>query len=66
MITVNSAINPVKSNLKTGLALAGGGPLGGFYELGAICALKDSINTLNLNNLDVYVAFHQDLFWYLH
>lgn len=56
MITVKSAKNPVKSNLKTGLALAGGGPLGGFYELGAICALKDSVNTLNLNNLDVYVG----------
>ncbi len=56
MITIKAAANPVKSNLKTGLALAGGGPLGGFYELGAICALKDSISTLNLNNLDVYVG----------
>ncbi|MCF6289122.1 MAG: patatin-like phospholipase family protein, partial [Proteobacteria bacterium] len=56
MITLQKASNPVKSNLKTGLALAGGGPLGGFYELGAICALKDSINALNLNNLDVYVG----------
>ena len=56
MITTNAASNPVKSNLKTGLALAGGGPLGGFYELGAICALKDCIKNLNLNNLDVYVG----------
>lgn len=56
MITVNAARNPVKSNLKTGLALAGGGPLGGFYELGALCALKDCISSLNLNNLDVYVG----------
>jgi len=56
MITINAAKNPVKSNLKTGLALAGGGPLGGFYELGAICALKDCIHSLNLNNLDVYVG----------
>jgi predicted acylesterase/phospholipase RssA len=56
MITIKPAANPVKSNLKTGLALAGGGPLGGFYELGAICALKDSIKSLNLNNLDVYVG----------
>jgi predicted acylesterase/phospholipase RssA len=56
MITTKAAINPVKSNLKTGLALAGGGPLGGFYELGALCALKDCINSLNLNNLDVYVG----------
>ena len=56
MITIKGAANPVKSNLKTGMALAGGGPLGGFYELGALCALKDSINSLNLNNLDVYVG----------
>ncbi|HFC30304.1 MAG TPA: hypothetical protein ENJ44_04595 [Oceanospirillales bacterium] len=56
MITAKKAANPVKSNLKTGLALAGGGPLGGFYELGAICALKDSINALNLNDLEVYVG----------
>lgn len=56
MITIKSASNPSKSNLKTGLALAGGGPLGGFYELGVLCALKDSIHQLNLNNLDVYVG----------
>lgn len=56
MITTNPASDKTKSNLKTGLALAGGGPLGGFYEMGALCALKDSINNLNLNNLDVYVG----------
>ena len=56
MITTKAAIDPVKSNLRTGLALAGGGPLGGFYELGAICALKDCVKSLNLNNLDVYVG----------
>jgi predicted acylesterase/phospholipase RssA len=56
MITIKPAINPIRSNLKTGIALAGGGPLGGFYELGAICALKDSVKQLNLNNLDVYVG----------
>jgi predicted acylesterase/phospholipase RssA len=56
MITIKPATKPVRSNLKTGIALAGGGPLGGFYELGAICALKDSVKQLNLNNLDVYVG----------
>ncbi len=56
MITAKKAANPVKSNLKTGLALAGGGPLGGFYELGALCALKDCIDALNLNDLEVYVG----------
>ncbi|VAW40621.1 hypothetical protein MNBD_GAMMA01-1645 [hydrothermal vent metagenome] len=62
MITVKGAVNPVKSNLKTGLALAGGGPLGGFYELGAICALQDSVKALNLNNLDVYVGVSSGAF----
>lgn len=56
MITTKPAIQPIKSNLKMGMALAGGGPLGGFYELGAICALKDSVKQLNLNNLDAYVG----------
>lgn len=56
MITIKPATGSHKSNLKTGLALAGGGPLGGFYELGALCALKDNVKALNLDNLDVYVG----------
>ncbi|WP_395377086.1 patatin-like phospholipase family protein [Marinicella sp. W31] len=56
MITVKPALEAIKSNNKTGLALAGGGPLGGFYELGALCALQDSIETLDLTDLDVYVG----------
>ncbi len=39
-----------------GLALAGGGPLGGIYEVGALLALADSLDGLDLNNLDVYVG----------
>jgi predicted acylesterase/phospholipase RssA len=39
-----------------GLALAGGGPLGGTYEIGALLALADSIEGLDLNALDVYVG----------
>ena len=62
MITIKRASKPVKSNLKSGLALAGGGPLGGFYELGVLCALKDSVNALNLNNLDVYVGVSSGAF----
>jgi predicted acylesterase/phospholipase RssA len=56
MLTLKTAPDPVKSNLKTGLALAGGGPLGGFYELGALCALEDSLSNLNLTDLDVFVG----------
>src|SRR5438445_1612536 len=39
-----------------GLALAGGGPLGGIYEVGALLALADSLDGLDLNELDVYVG----------
>ena len=39
-----------------GLALAGGGPLGGIYEVGALLALDDSIAGLDLTALDVYVG----------
>src|SRR5438445_6471353 len=39
-----------------GLALAGGGPLGGIYEIGALLALADSLDGLDLNALDVYVG----------
>ena len=39
-----------------GLALAGGGPLGGIYEVGALIALADSLEGVDLNDLDVYVG----------
>ena len=39
-----------------GLALAGGGPLGGIYEVGALIALSDSLAGIDLNDLDVYVG----------
>ena len=38
------------------LALAGGGPLGAIYEIGALCALADSLDGLELNRLDHYVG----------
>lgn len=41
---------------KVGLALAGGGPLGGIYEVGALLALADSLDGLDFNDLDVYVG----------
>ncbi len=56
MITVKPASKAITSNRTSGLALAGGGPLGAFYELGAICALEDCIAPLNLTDLDVYVG----------
>jgi NTE family protein len=41
---------------KIGLALAGGGPLGAIYEIGALCALEEAIPALNLNALQGYVG----------
>ena len=41
---------------RIGLALAGGGPLGGIYEVGALLALADTIEALDFNALDIYVG----------
>jgi predicted acylesterase/phospholipase RssA len=41
---------------RVGLALAGGGPLGGIYEVGALLALAESLQGVDLNDLDVYVG----------
>ncbi|MGE0427950.1 MAG: patatin-like phospholipase family protein [Hydrogenophaga sp.] len=38
------------------LALAGGGPLGAIYEIGALCALDDGLIGLDLNDCDHYVG----------
>jgi len=47
---------PVPATPKIGVALAGGGPLGGIYEVGALLALADSLEGLDLNRLDAYVG----------
>ncbi len=39
-----------------GLALAGGGPLGVVYEIGALAAIEESIEGLDLNDADIYVG----------
>ena len=38
------------------LALAGGGPLGAIYEIGALCALDDCLDGLDFNACDHYVG----------
>jgi predicted acylesterase/phospholipase RssA len=40
---------------RIGLALAGGGPLGAIYEIGALAALNESLS-IDLNDADVYVG----------
>ena len=44
------------SGPKIGLALAGGGPLGGIYEIGALLALNEAIDGLDFADVDVYVG----------
>lgn len=41
---------------RIGLALAGGGPLGGIYEIGALLALNEAIDGLDFADADVYVG----------
>ena len=46
----------VTAPARIGLALAGGGPLGAIYEIGALCALEEAVVGLDLNQLDGYVG----------
>ncbi len=48
---------------KTGLALAGGGPLGGIYEIGALAALDEALVGVDLAALDVYVGVSSGAFF---
>ena len=41
---------------RIGLALAGGGPLGAIYEIGALCALDESLEGITFNHLHHYVG----------
>ena len=58
MLTIHQALTPdqTQSQAKTGLAIAGGGPVGAIYELGTLRALDESIHCLRLHELDVYVG----------
>jgi predicted acylesterase/phospholipase RssA len=38
------------------LALSGGGPLGAIYEIGALCALEESLNGIDFTQLQHYVG----------
>jgi NTE family protein len=41
---------------RIGLALAGGGPLGAIYEIGALCALEEALPRVDFNALQGYVG----------
>ncbi len=44
------------SQPKIGLALAGGGPLGAIYEVGALCALEEAVDGLDFTACDGYIG----------
>ena len=46
----------LRARPRTGFALAGGGPFGAIYEIGALIALQESLEGIDLNDLDVYVG----------
>ncbi len=49
-------MSAARATPRIGLALAGGGPLGAIYEIGALCALQESLEGIDLNALDGYVG----------
>ena len=56
MATLSPAPRRAGKAPSIGVALAGGGPLGAIYEIGALCALEESLVGLELNALDAYIG----------
>lgn len=52
----HAAPRPNASGARIGLALAGGGPLGAIYEIGALCALQEALPTVDFSDLSGYVG----------
>ena len=65
MLVVQTAARPRKRSSKKGrigLAVAGGGPIGGMYELGTLRALDEVLDGIDLTRLDVYVGVSSGAF----
>jgi predicted acylesterase/phospholipase RssA len=62
MLVLQPAKKTQSSHGRIGLAIAGGGPIGGMYELGALRALDAAIEGLDLTRLDVYVGVSSGAF----
>jgi predicted acylesterase/phospholipase RssA len=56
MLDLQPAKRRLSSRGRFGLALAGGGPLGAFYEVGTLHAIGESFEGLDLTSLDMYVG----------
>ena len=54
--TIKSALSKNTAHSKIALAMAGGGPLGAIYEIGALTALSEALDGINLNDLDLYIG----------
>ena len=62
MLQLQPATRSRASQSRIGLAIAGGGPIGGMYELGVLRALDEAIDGLDLTALDVYVGVSSGAF----
>jgi predicted acylesterase/phospholipase RssA len=63
MLIIQPAPRPVRQRrARIGLAIAGGGPIGGMYELGTLRALDEALEGIDLTRLDVYVGVSSGAF----
>ncbi len=51
-----------RKRARIGLALAGGGPVGGIYEVGAMAALAEALDGLDFTGFDIYVGVSSGAF----
>lgn len=56
LVTQPESIQRQASGPRIGLAVAGGGPVGLVYEIGALRALDEALDGIDFNQLDVYVG----------
>ena len=64
MLVIQPALRAPKRARKgrIGLAIAGGGPIGGMYELGALRAMDEALDGLDLTRMDCYVGVSSGAF----
>lgn len=62
MLQLQPASRRRRSRSRIGIAIAGGGPIGGMYELGVLRALDQAVDGLDLTALDVYVGVSSGAF----
>jgi NTE family protein len=56
------ASQPKSAKSRIAVALAGGGPLGAIYEIGALCALQECLDGLDLHRCDHYIGVSSGAF----